>query len=76
MGRTVKEGALGVDEDEVFLVGKGTHIRGIHMPAGSATISVKVKEQGDLTGSVVGGGEIEEVLPGNPVHGDGLGQTV
>ena len=46
------------------------------MPAGCATISVKVQEQGDLTGSVVGGGNIEEVLPGHPVDGDGLGQTV
>ena len=63
MGGTFKEGTLGVDENEVFLVGKGTHIRSIHMPAGGAAISVKVKEQGDLTGSVIGGGDIEEVLP-------------
>ena len=46
------------------------------MPAGGATISVKVQEQGDLTGSVVGGRDIEEVLPDHPVDGDGLDQTV
>ena len=55
-------GALRIDQKKGFTVGEGTHVGDSEVLGGASTITVEIKQQRNRDGSVVGSGNVEQVL--------------
>ena len=67
MAVSFDEGTLGINHEEVLLVGDSSHIRCAEVPKVITPEPMKIKDQGEFFGSVVGTGNIEEVFPSQSV---------